>query len=134
MAQHPPTPELVGNFVVLVGEVTHDPEARELADGVAWQFDVATSVGIDADTVTRCVVPINWYQPSETEISVVHDGAEVMVIGSVRRRFFRTAGRTASRTEVVPDQVIPLRRKAAVGKALDAAAERLSGAGERPAR
>jgi len=122
------------NLVVLAGEVTHDPEPRELAAGVAWQFDIAAIVGGRAEPSARCVVPVNWSQPSDAEIAVVVAGAEVVVIGTVRRRFFRTGGRTVSRTEVIPDRVIPLRRRAAVAKAVAAAAEQISGVGERPAR
>jgi hypothetical protein len=48
---------------------------------------------------------------------------EVVVIGSVRRRFFRADGGTRSRTEVVADRVIPARRaKAAERAVLDALA------------
>lgn len=132
MAEHSSS-HIAGNTVVLVGDVTHDPEPRQLADGIAWQFDVATLAGADAESAARCVVPVNWYQPSESEIGAVTAGTAVVVIGSVRRRFFRSGGRTSSRTEVVPDRVIPLRRKASVAKALAAAAASISGADERRA-
>jgi hypothetical protein len=39
----------------------------------------------------------------------------------VRRRFFRSAGRTQSRTEVVADTAVRMQRSAAVEKALRSA-------------
>lgn len=114
---------------MLVGQVTADPEPREVAGGVAWQFDVATEVAItpqDGDAVRRLVVPVNWYDPPSRDIEVVTAGVEVVVVGTVRRRFFRSGGQTASRTEVVPDRVVPTRRRATVRSVLADAASRLS--------
>jgi single-strand DNA-binding protein len=52
-------------------------------------------------------------------------GQELLVTGRVRRRFFRAGGVTQSRTEVVADRVVPTRRRAAVRRAVEAAAERI---------
>ena len=46
-------------------------------------------------------------------------GAEVVVTGHVRRRFFRAGGGTQSRTEVVADAVVPARSRARVRRAID---------------
>jgi single-strand DNA-binding protein len=54
-------------------------------------------------------------------------GDEVVVIGRVRKRFFRVGGATQSRTEVVATRVVPARRRAQVAKALGHAIEVLSG-------
>ena len=52
-------------------------------------------------------------------------GADVVVIGSVRRRFFNAGGATQSRTEVVADKVVPARRRRDVERAVGAACRAL---------
>jgi single-strand DNA-binding protein len=44
---------------------------------------------------------------------------EVIVVGTVRRRFFRAGGATQSRTEVVADRIVPTRRTKDVQRSLD---------------
>jgi len=115
----------LSNLAIIRGAVPHDPLPRNLAaGGVVVQFDVATRVQSDGKTVTVSV-PIAWNDPSAAQLGVVVAGADVVVIGSVRRRFFRVGGATQSRTEVVADVVIPARRHQRVESALRAAAERL---------
>jgi hypothetical protein len=46
-------------------------------------------------------------------------------VGEVRRRFFRSNGRTESRTEVVANTVLPTRRKAQVARAIEQAVAEL---------
>jgi hypothetical protein len=105
------------NIVVLVGEVTSPPVSRELPSGaVVSTFDIAT-----VTTSGRVSVPVSL--EGETEIAVV--GAEVCIVGIVRRRFFRSGASVASRTEVVAQSVIPMRRRAQVRKAMGAATENL---------
>jgi hypothetical protein len=105
------------NIVVLVGEVTSPPVSRELPSGaVVSTFDIATMTSSG-----RVSVPVSL--EGETEIAVV--GAEVCIVGIVRRRFFRSGASVASRTEVVAQSVIPMRRRAQVRKAVGAATENL---------
>jgi single-strand DNA-binding protein len=105
------------NIVVLVGEVTSPPVSRELPSGaVVSTFDIATVTNSG-----RVSVPVSL--EGETDIAVV--GAEVCVVGIVRRRFFRSGASVASRTEVVAQSVIPMRRRAQVRKAVGAATENL---------
>jgi len=105
------------NIVVLVGEVTSPPVSRELPSGaVVSTFDVAT-----VTTSGRVSVPVSL--EGETETAVV--GAEVCIVGIVRRRFFRSGASVASRTEVVAQSVILVRRRAQVRKAVGAATENL---------
>lgn len=67
--------------------------------------------------------PVVWFAPPAGATDLEPD-TEVVVVGRVRRRFFRAAGSTQSRTEVVADKVIPARRaKAAERLVLDALAE-----------
>ena len=105
------------NIVVLVGEVTSPPVSRELPSGaVVSSFDIATVTSTGRVSVTVSL-------EGETEIAVV--GAEVCVVGIVRRRFFRSGASVASRTEVVAQSVIPMRRRAQVRKAVGVATENL---------
>jgi hypothetical protein len=105
------------NIVVLVGEVTSPPVSRELPSGaVVSTFDIAT-----VTRSGRVSVPVSL--EGETEVAVV--GAEVCVVGLVRRRFFRSGATVASRTEVVAQSVIPMRRRAQVRKAVGVATENL---------
>jgi single-strand DNA-binding protein len=111
------------NVVVLRGAVRGERTARELPSGsIVVQFDVATA--LEADGRHRSVsVPVAWIDPADAALVV--EGAEVVITGTVRRRFFRVGGATQSRTEVVADAVIPVRRRAQVARALEAAADRL---------
>ena len=109
------------HLVVLRGTVSSSPDVRDLGSSVAHQFDLRT-VG-DAGSTT---VPINWYDPPARDAARLVEGEELLVVGTVRRRFFRVGGSTQSRTEVVPERVVPLRRRAAVRAAIEAVIELLS--------
>ena len=109
------------NVVVLVGRLARPAERRELPSGdclVAYQVTIAPA-GTRAESV-----PVVWFgAPASAADRDVDEG--VVVVGRVRRRFFRAGGQTQSRTEVVADTVIPVRQKARVRAALDAARQRL---------
>jgi len=114
------------NIVVLCGTVTAAPVHRDLpSGGVVVQFDVRTDPG--AAGPTRSVsVPVAWTDPPAAALRPVTAGTEVVVAGTVVRRFFRVGGATQSRTEVVPDAVVPQRRTKQVAALLAAAIERLA--------
>lgn len=102
------------NVVVLRGEVRGEPVERSLASGVAVvQFDVAARLAGAA-----AIAPVSISDPPTSVRDLLHDGANVVVLGGVRRRFFRVDGRTQSRTEVIATRVVPARRRAAVGRLL----------------
>jgi single-strand DNA-binding protein len=114
------------NLAVVCGAVSHEPHERQLPSGVAVvQFDVTTRVESDA-TRSTVSVPIAWHDPSPAQLGLLVVGADVVVIGTVRRRFFRVGGATQSRTEVVADAVIPARRQRRVDTALRRVAEGLT--------
>ncbi len=106
------------NVVILVGEVTSPPVQRTLQTGeVVSSFDMATHV-----EEGRISVPI----ASAGECDTTHVGDNVCVVGIVRRRFFRSGAGVTSRTEVLADQVISMRRRANVRKTVSRILENLS--------
>ena len=113
------------NLAVIRGTLINDPHLRELpAGGVVLQFDVRTTIGA-ATRATTVSVPVAWSDPSPAQRRMLAGGVEVVVLGSIRRRFFRVAGATQSRTEVVADTVVPTRRRSQVAAALREVAGRL---------
>jgi single-stranded DNA-binding protein len=111
------------NVVVLHGVLSRAPDLRELASGTQLVLlEVST-----AHPSGRATVPVAWLDPPDhVELT---EGVEVVITGHVRRRFFRAAGSTQSRTEVVADQVVAARSRArarrAVERALASVDERL---------
>lgn len=118
---------ILSNLAVIRGVVTHDLVMRDLPSGAeVAQFDVSTLVEAGHRTATVSV-PIAWHDPTAAARSAIAAGAEVLVVGSVRRRFFRVGAATQSRTEVVAEAVIPMRRRKQVAAALIAVGEKLVG-------
>ena len=114
------------NVVVLIGRLARPAQFRQLPSGdalVEYQLTV-TREGQRAESV-----PVVWEKPPASAAD--HDtDAEVVVVGRVRRRFFRTGARTESRTEVVADVVVPARQAKKCRAAIGAACARLSDASE----
>jgi len=109
------------NLSVVRGTIVDEPHRRELpSGGVAVQFDIAV---IGDDGTQR--VPVSWVDPPPGADAVLAAQIEVVVVGEVRRRFFRVGGNTQSRTEVVVQQLVPCRRRAAARKAVASAIELL---------
>jgi single-strand DNA-binding protein len=117
------------NLVVLRGTLSRDPEVRALPSGDAVAaFDVTIrpdpADGRTAGPTARAEsVPVAWFDPPGA--SRLGAGDEVVVVGRVRRRFFRAGSSTASRTEVVAERVVPARSTAKVASALAPVAARL---------
>ena len=102
------------NLVVLRGTVSGEPRSRDLPSGsTLLQLDLTTRD--DGGTQS---VPVAWFDPPAAA-SDLAAGTDVVVVGTVRRRFFRAGGATQSRTEVVADRVVPSRRAKEVQRALD---------------
>ncbi len=93
------------NLTVLCGLVTRVPDVRILPSGsVVLGFDLrVTPPGGHAETV-----PVVWPDPPSRRAELAADQL-VVVVGRVRRRFFRARGTTQSRTEVVAQRVQPAR-------------------------
>lgn len=108
------------NLAVVLGVVSSEPTSRMLPSGdEVHSYEVTVrEEGVAAATVP--VVLVGAAPPKG-----VGAGDAVLVVGRVRRRFFRAGGATASRTELVADRIVPLRRRAGVAAAVVAARERL---------
>jgi len=88
------------------------------------QFDVSTRLDV-GEKATKVSVPVSWVDPPPKGLEPLEEGLEVVVVGTVRRRFFRSGGSTQSRTEVVVDSVVPARRAKQAQSLIAATAARL---------
>jgi single-stranded DNA-binding protein len=111
------------NLAVVRGEVSSPPDVRVLpSDAVLAQLQVTTR--LESETLSTPIAvwnPAAWVQELEP-------GTEIVVVGRVRRRFFRAAGATASRVELEADLVAKAsdrRRVRAVLRKVNAALETL---------
>ncbi|HTJ74962.1 MAG TPA: single-stranded DNA-binding protein [Acidimicrobiales bacterium] len=110
------------NVVVLLGRLARPAEVRELPSGdrlVAYEVTVERP-GERAETV-----PVVWLGAPAN--AVEHEVDErMLVVGRVRRRFFRAGGSTQSRTEVVAEAVVNAKHAKRAGAALERARARLA--------
>jgi single-strand DNA-binding protein len=114
------------NVVALEGRLARPAELRTLPSG-------STVVGLEL-TVRRDdgpaeTVPVTWLDGPAWAATLDVDAA-VVVVGRVRRRFFRAGGSTQSRTEVVAEAVVPAGSKRRARRALDGAATQITLASE----
>ena len=88
------------NLAVVKGEVSSPPDVRVLpSEAVLVQLQVTTR--LERETLST---PIAVWNPAAW-VEELEPGTEIVVVGRVRRRFFRAAGATASRVEVEADVV-----------------------------
>jgi single-stranded DNA-binding protein len=100
------------NCVVLRGTVANVPEVRELSSG-----KVVTTLNLSTTTSAG-----TWSVPVSFEgllANTIIDGSDVVVVGAVRRRFFRAAGSVQSRTEVSASKVVASRNRATARRVVD---------------
>ncbi|HEX9258446.1 MAG TPA: hypothetical protein VF855_02845 [Acidimicrobiales bacterium] len=110
------------NVVVLQGVLARPAELRTLPSGdVLAALELTTR---DPDGVAL-TVPVVWGAVTEEQMASLEAGAEIAVLGVVRRRFFRAGGATQSRTEVVADLVVPAHDRRKARRLVDLAAKRL---------
>jgi len=103
------------NLVVLRGVIRRDPQYRSLPSGdELLSFDLT----VREDDLPAESVPVAWLNPA-VSASKLAENDDVVVIGRVRRRFFRAAGSTASRTEVLAEKVLSARSFARIRTALE---------------
>ena len=109
------------NLVALRGRLSRPAEQRQLESGSTL---VGLEVSVRREGEKAETVPVVCFDaPAAVATLDVED--EVVVVGRVRRRFFRAGGMTQSRIEVVADAVVPTRQGKKVEAALAAARERL---------
>jgi single-strand DNA-binding protein len=88
------------NVAIVRGTCSSSPDVRVLAsEQCLAQLQLTTRVGGRAMSVPVSVIdPPAW-------LSKLVTGDEVVVLGAVRRRFFRAGGTTASRVEIEAEVV-----------------------------
>ena len=88
------------NIAILVGRLTGEPTVTELASGtVVHNYEVSATDAVGA----AHTVPVAWVDPARPPTLGADD--PVVVVGAVRRRWFRAGGATQSRTEVLARSV-----------------------------
>ncbi|MDQ3757491.1 MAG: single-stranded DNA-binding protein [Actinomycetota bacterium] len=105
------------NVVVLRGRLSRAAEERVLRSGTRL---VSLEVTVRRAGEKAESVPVSWFDPPPA-IALLEEGDEVVVVGRVRRRFFRGNNGTNSRTEVAADEVVPARQKKKAAQAKDKA-------------
>jgi len=109
------------NVVTLAGRLSRPAEQRLLPSG---DRIVALEVTLDGPEGKDETVPVVWFD-APAAATAFDAGRPVVVIGRVRRRFFRANGTTRSRTEVVAETVVPTSQAKRAKALLRAAAARL---------
>ncbi len=108
------------NVAAIIGRLSRPAAARELPSGDRLlAFEVSIEGGERVETV-----PVVWLgAPASAE--ALETGETVLVVGRVRRRFFRSGATRQSRTEVVAKVVMRTGRSKRAGAALARAASQL---------
>jgi single-strand DNA-binding protein len=110
------------NVAVLKGRLSRPAAERVLPSG---DRIINLEVSVQEDGRPTDTVPVAWFDapPSAAGLDV---GAEVVIVGRVRRRFFKASGSTQSRTEVVAETVVPAGHAKRVAAAVRKAHDRLA--------
>ncbi len=93
---------MVINLVAIEGKLARPVEQRLLPSGTRM---LALEVTVRRDEGPAETVPVAWFD-APAVAAAWEAGREVVVVGRVRRRFFKSGGTTQSRTEVVADSVL----------------------------
>ena len=110
------------NVVFLQGRLSSDPVLRELSSGsrlLSLEVTTVTDVG-------TANVPVAWFDPPA--IPDWGAGVDVVVRGVVKRRFYRGAAGTQSRTEVVALEVCEVTKRRQAQRLLEHAVNALGAA------
>jgi single-strand DNA-binding protein len=100
------------NVCILQGRLTRPPEQRVVGDGRSL---VTYELAVDRSEGGAEAVPVVWEGAPAVAVDLDVE-TEVVVVGRVRRRWFRSGGATQSRTEVVAEGVVPRRATKRVAK------------------
>jgi single-strand DNA-binding protein len=105
------------NIVFLRGRLSRPAEVRVLGSGTTV---VNYEVTVAHEGAPKDSVPVIWQDPPPSaRAGSFAEGDEVVVLGRVRRRFFKAGGTTQSRTEVVAETFLPARQAKKVAAAID---------------
>jgi single-strand DNA-binding protein len=105
------------NIVFLRGRLSRAAEVRVLGSGTTV---VNYEVTVAREGAPNDSVPVIWQDPpASAKAGDYTEGDEVVVVGRVRRRFFKARGGTQSRTEVVAERFVPARQAKKVAAAID---------------
>ncbi|MGH9077536.1 MAG: single-stranded DNA-binding protein [Acidimicrobiales bacterium] len=115
------------NVVAIEGWLARPVEQRLLPSGTRL---LALEVTVPRADGPAEAVPVAWFD-GPAAAAGWGTGQEVVVVGRVRRRFFKVAGSTQSRTEVVADSVVTASARARTRRALLGAAAALETAADR---
>jgi len=110
------------NLVVLRGIIRRDPEFLMLASGDEL---MSLDLTVRSDEGPAESVPVVWPNPAAAAVKFV-EGDDVVVVGRIRRRFFRAGGSTATRTEVHADKILSARSGVRIRTALEPRVEDLN--------
>lgn len=112
VADHAPEPDLRADHLdlaVIAGVLSRDPVVTELPSGTRLhRYEVTVRDRSPADSV-----PVAWFDPQRPPALAAGDA--VVVVGRVRRRFYRSGGATRSATEIEAERVA---RRSTVARAL----------------
>lgn len=109
------------NLVVLTGALSAEPRLRSLPSGDRLvEFDVTTR---GASGVYNA--PVAWFEPTGLADRLAA-ASPVVVVGLIRRRFFRAGGSTQSRTEVLALRVVDASKPSAIRRSLAEVAKALA--------
>jgi single-strand DNA-binding protein len=112
------------NLVALVGRLSRPSDLRVLPSGDRL---VTLEVSVAREDARAETVPVSWFEAPARAANLDVDDC-ILVVGRVRRRFFRASGVTQSRTEVVADEVVPTRQRRRVQASLRRAMAQLEAA------
>jgi hypothetical protein len=110
------------NLVTLQGRLARPAADRLLPSGDRMVGYEVSTEGPDGKTET---VPVVWFA-APSSAALLDADERVVVIGRVRRRFFRAGDATQSRTEVVAEVVLPASQAKRVRTALQSAAMKVA--------
>ena len=111
------------NLAFVHGTLSSPPEIRTLASGdrlASLQLTVRRAELAATSVPVAIVDPPAW-------VEGVAAGDEIAVLGTVRRRFFRAGGATASRFEIAADHIARGNDRRAIGRLLRRASDQLAG-------
>ena len=106
------------NIAVVRGTVLRDPSERTLATG---QRVVSIDLNVSYEDRPNENLEVVWVDPPKNLV-VPRQGNEVVAVGRVRRRFFKTAVGTVSRQEIVAETVLTSRQTSRINRCLANAA------------